>query len=91
MLNSEVQQYVDALEKSQADYLQLKTDSSAYLELKKVNEMLKDRATELEEENLDLRASQRNRFLAIGALILLCGLMIGILFGRQEKKRKGYY
>jgi SH3 domain protein len=91
VLDSEVQKYSKALEKSQADYLHLKTESSTYLELKTANENLQAQAEELEDENLELKRSQRNRFLAIGALILLCGLMIGALFGRQEKKRKGYY
>jgi SH3 domain protein len=42
----------------------------------------------LTEETEKLRSSQRNKWFAMGALILLCGLLIGLVIGRQEKKRR---
>ena len=90
-LNLEVQKYIEALGQSKAEYAQLKADASGINELMTSNEHLKAQTAELREENAALKASQRNRFLATGALVLLCGLMIGLLFGRQERRKKGYY
>lgn len=42
----------------------------------------------LAEENQKLRSSQKNYSFAMGALVLLFGLMIGLLIGRQQKKRR---
>jgi SH3 domain protein len=91
ILSSEVKRYTDILGKSQAEFNALKKDASNYLDLKADYEMLKKDTKRLEKENEALRTSQRNQWFATGALILLCGLMIGLLFGKQEKKRKGYY
>lgn len=90
-LTSQVRTYEEALEKSQAEYLKLKADASNYLELKSAHDDLFRRVSELEMDNERLMTAQRNRWFALGAVILLCGLMIGMLFGRQEKKGKGYY
>ncbi len=40
------------------------------------------------EENQKLRSSQKNYSFAMGALVLLFGLMIGLVIGRQQKKRR---
>ncbi len=90
-LSGEVKRYSDSLEKSQSKYNKLKTEASGFIGLKSEHDRLKRRVAELEKENEGLKSSQRNRWFALGALVLLCGLMIGLLFGRQEKKRKGYY
>ena len=90
-LSSEVKRYADILGKSQAEFNALKKNASDYLNLKNAYETLQKDAKRLEKENEALKTSQRNRWFATGALILLCGLMIGLLFGKQEKKRKGYY
>jgi SH3 domain protein len=45
----------------------------------------------LTKENESLKSSQRNRWFAMGALVLLCGLMIGVVVGRQQRKRKSIY
>ena len=44
----------------------------------------------LGEENQSLRSSERNKWFAIGALVLLCGLVFGMIVGRQQKKRRYY-
>lgn len=89
--SKEVKKYADAFDKSRMEYTDLKKDSSKYLDLKSAYETLQGEAKKLKEENEMLERSQRNKWFAMGALILLCGLIIGILFGRQEKKRKSYY
>jgi len=42
----------------------------------------------LTKENEGLRSSQKNRWFATGALVVLCGLLIGLVIGRQQKKRR---
>jgi len=42
----------------------------------------------LTEENERRRSSERNKWFAMGALVLLCGLMIGLVIGRGQKKRR---
>lgn len=42
----------------------------------------------LSKENQDMKASEKIRWFATGALVLLCGLMIGWVIGRQHKSRK---
>ena len=91
ILFEEGKKYADALSKSQTEYIVLKKEASNYLNLKSDYEILKEDTNKLTEENISLRASQRNRWFAMGALVLLCGLMIGLLIGRQEKKRRSYY
>ena len=38
-----------------------------------------------------LRSSQRNRWFLSGAVVLLCGLLIGGIVGRQQKKKRSLY
>ena len=90
-LSSEIKRYSGALDKSRAEYKALKKDASDFLDIKSAYEILRKESQRLKEENDILRNSQRNRWFAMGALILLCGLMIGFLFGRQQKKGRGYY
>ena len=44
----------------------------------------------LAEENRKLRTSQRHRWFVIGALVLLCGVIIGLVTGRRQRS-KSYY
>ncbi len=37
------------------------------------------------------RSSYRTKWFATGALVLLCGLMIGLVIGRQQKRRSSLY
>lgn len=87
-----------ALEKIKDDYRKLKSDSSEFLKLKethsKSQKILKEtenRLNALLKETEGLRSSQRNRWFATGALVLLCGLLIGAIVGRQQKKKKSTY
>ena len=90
-LEEDVKGYIEALARSQRDYTSLKNKSSEYLNIKTSYNLIQKELKELDKENRALRDSQRNKWFATGALILLCGLMIGLLVGRQEKKRKPYY
>jgi len=95
---AKLDQYMEAMQGLQKKYDALKSGAETYLSLKENYEALKasldkskgeiDRLTE---ENRELRSSQMNRWVATGALILLCGLLIGVMVGRQQKKRRAFY
>ncbi len=42
-------------------------------------------------ENEKFRSSQRTKWFATGALVLLCGLMIGLVIGRQQRRKSTFY
>jgi len=66
----------------------LKWKVADYLELKAAHEIAQETVQTLTRENENLRSSQRNKWFAMGALVLLCGLMIGLVIGGKEKKRR---
>ena len=78
----------DALKRGAAGYLKL---SASHKVAKSKLESIQKEAQELNKENERLRSSQRNKWFATGALVLLCGLMIGLVFGRQQSKRRSSY
>lgn len=79
----------ESLKRGAAEYLKLE---AAYKETRSTLETTQKEAQRLAEENERLRSSQRNKWFAIGALVLLCGLLIGLVIGRQQKKtRSSYY
>jgi SH3 domain protein len=90
-LADNVKGYAEALRVSQQEYAVLKEESREYINLKASHEKIQRDLEKLKEENRSLTESQKNKWFATGALILLCGLMIGALVGRQEKKRRSYY
>jgi SH3 domain protein len=97
-LSGELQECQVAMDKLQKDFESLEKESSGYLKLKASNkETLSKLATttkqfqELTEETEKLRTSQRNRWFITGALVLLCGFLIGIIIGRQSRKRRSSY
>ncbi len=75
----------------------LKAGASEYLKLKKKYSDIKaeldkgqaiiDRLTK---ENNEYKYSEKKKWFALGALVLLCGLLIGIIIGRQQRKRRSY-
>jgi SH3 domain protein len=88
----------EALQRVQNAYEALKHEAADFLKLKSVHEATsrtletaRETVQNLTKENEDLRSSQKNKWFATGALVLLCGLMIGMLTGRQYRKRKTYY
>ena len=95
---AKLEQYMGALQDLQKKHQTLKGGAETYLTLKETHEAvqasLEKARTEIDrltEENRDLRSSQMNRWLGTGALILLCGLMIGVMVGRQQKRRRSLY
>ncbi|MBW1704743.1 MAG: TIGR04211 family SH3 domain-containing protein [Deltaproteobacteria bacterium] len=97
-VSAELKGNIEALQKVQNEYETLKREAADFLELKTVHdatrrtlETTQKTVQTLSKENENMRSSQKNKWFATGALVLLCGLMIGLLMGRQYKKRKTYY
>jgi SH3 domain protein len=88
----------EELEKLQQEYERLKSGASEYLELKREHSDMKagfeanmEKLQNLAEENRVLRSMERTKWFATGAVVLVCGLVIGLIFGRREKKRRSPY
>lgn len=64
----------------------VKRKTGEYLKLKKTHETIMETVGDLTTENNILKTSQMTKWFGMGALVLLCGLMIGLLVGRQQKK-----
>lgn len=97
-LDRDLQRNVDALGELEKKHEALRKGAEGYLKLKAVHastqSTLERTQTELQElsaENEKLRSSQINKWFATGALVLLCGLLIGVIVGRQQKKRRSLY
>ena len=98
ILIKETKEDTEALEKLRSEYETLKRESADYLKLKDTHEKTRSALEsnqksnkELTQENETLRTSQQNRWFATGALVLFCGLIIGILVGRQKRRKSLYY
>ncbi|UCF84300.1 MAG: TIGR04211 family SH3 domain-containing protein [Desulfobacteraceae bacterium] len=97
-LTGELKKNSEALKKLQTEYESLKQGATDYLNLKKEYdttrsklETIQKTAQTLTADNERLRSSQRNRWFATGAAVLLIGMIIGLVLGRREKKRKSLY
>jgi len=97
-LAAELRQKTQELEVLSKEYLELKKGAEGYLRLRTIHEAterdLKAAQSELSKvtaENEALRSSEQNRWFLSGALVLLCGLLIGGIVGRQQKKRRSLY
>jgi SH3 domain protein len=79
----------DSLKSGAAEYIKLKSEHKA---AQSNLETLQKTIDELTIENRRLDSSQKTRWFATGALVLLFGLLIGVAVGRQSrKKRSSYY
>lgn len=85
----------EALQESQQAYESLRLGAGEYLTLKAKHEAAlstlnssEKQVRRLTDENERLNSSQHNKWFATGALVLLCGLMIGLTIGRQQKRRR---
>lgn len=87
-LDNELEKYTTAFHKSQYEHSVLKKEAGDYLKIKAAHGSLKKRVDMLARENEVLKSAQMNKWFATGALVLLCGLMIGLVIGRQQKKRR---
>ncbi|NQT71024.1 MAG: TIGR04211 family SH3 domain-containing protein [Desulfobacteraceae bacterium] len=66
----------------------LKQEADKHVKLKTNHESSQETIQMLTKENENLRFSQKNRLFLSGALVLLCGLISGMLVGRQQKKQR---
>jgi len=78
----------DSLRHRAADYLKLEAAYQANLSKLETAEADVHR---LDEEVKQLRSSKRNRWFLTGALVLFSGLIIGLVLGRQRRRRPSYY
>jgi len=97
-LATELKRKTQELEALSKQYSELKKGSEGYLRLKTIHEAtqrdLKAAQSELSKvtaENETLRSSEQNKWFLSGAAVLLCGLLIGGIAGRQQKKRRSLY
>ena len=97
-LAAEIKRKTEELEVLSREYLELKKGAEGYLRLKTLYDAaennMKIAQAELSKvtaENENLRSSQQNMWFLSGALVLLCGLLIGGIVGRQQKKRRSLY
>ena len=95
---AELQKTSKLLEETKARYETLKQGAEGFLRLKKAHELneaalkaARADVAQLREEQERLRSSQMNRWFATGALVLLCGLLLGVMVGRQQKARKSSF
>ena len=97
-LAGELKKTSQALKDLQSKYESLKQGASEYLNLKEEYDVTRTKletiqktAKTLTSENERLKSSQRNKWFATGAAVLLIGLFIGLILGKREKKRKSLY
>lgn len=97
-LTAELKRKTEELEVLNKEYLELKKGAEGYLRVKTLYEAaeknMKAAQAELSKlaaENESLKSSQENRWFLSGALVLLCGLLIGGIVGRQQRKRRSLY
>ena len=97
-LKKDLEDTKKALKDLTGRYNSLRQGASEYLKLKKEysrmkGELEKSQATidRLTKENNQYRYSEKKKWFALGALVLLCGLLIGIVIGRQQRKRRSYF
>jgi SH3 domain protein len=85
---TDVRAEYDSLKRRAADYLKLEAAYEANRSKLETGEADVQRLTE---EIKQLRSSKRNRWFLTGALVLLSGLIIGLVIGRQQRRRRSSY
>lgn len=83
-----LRQEYDRLKEGASEYLELRQE---HLEMKTQFEEGMEQLQSLTEENRVLRSMERTKWFATGGAVLLCGLIIGLIFGRREKKKRSSY
>jgi len=94
-LTARLQENTNALHKLQQDYESLKRGAAEYLKLKadykstrSQLEITRKKLQRVTEENQRLSASERNRGFVLGASVLFCGLIMGLVLGTRQRKRR---
>jgi SH3 domain protein len=97
-LAAEFKTKTEQLEVLSKEYLELKKGAEGYLKLKTLYEAAEknmkaaqEELSKLTAENESLKSSEQNRWFLSGALVLLCGLLVGGILGRQQKRRRSLY
>ena len=97
-LSRQLEETSRELKKLRDEYKTLRSGAADYIEVKaaydRANsslETIQKKVQRLTKENDNLKSSERNTWLGMGALVLLCGLMIGVVVGRQQRKHKSVY
>jgi len=97
-LATKLKETTEALADVKAEYQSLRRRAADYLKLEALYEANRSKletaeadVKRLTEEIKQLRAFQRNRWFLTGALVLLSGLIIGLVIGRQQKRRRSSY
>jgi len=83
-----VQQDYDSLKAGSSDYLKLKQE---YTAAKTALAQAQDNVRTLTREIDNLKLSQRVRWFIAGALVLICGWVIGVFMGRYQRKRRSNF
>ncbi len=81
----------EALQKLQKEYETLKQGAAEFLKLEAAYKALEKTSEEIMDENERLKSSEARKWFTIGALVLLFGLLLGLLFGRQKRRRSSLY
>jgi len=94
-LTARLQENTNAFHKLQQDYESLKRGAAEYLKLKadykstrSQLEITRKKLQRVTEENQRLSASERNRGFVLGASVLFCGLIMGLVLGTRQRKRR---
>jgi SH3 domain protein len=97
-LTRKLKENTKALEDVRAEYDSLRRRAADYLKLEAAYEANRSKLETAEadvyrltEEIKQLRSSKRNRWFLTGALVLLSGLIIGLVIGRQQRRRRSSY
>ncbi len=97
-LSAELKKTQVALEGLKKKYERLKKGAASYLVLKNEYNRMKStlennqkKLAEVTGENEKLRSSERRRWFITGALVLICGWIIGLVMGRTRRRRRSIY
>jgi SH3 domain protein len=94
-LTADLKKTREELDQVRGEYEGLKKGAAGFLDLQAAHRQARARLEELQglyetvrRENDALASSLETRWFLTGALVLLCGLMIGVVVGHHQKKRK---
>lgn len=97
-LTKTLQAATEKLQKLEADYQELKAGSAEYLKLKALYDSTnlalaeaQESVRTLSEQIDDSKLSQKIKWFVAGALVLLCGWLIGVVMGRYQRKPRAHF
>lgn len=98
MLSMKLKESEANLRSLQEEFATLKQDSSGYFKLKAEYDLAHSKLKSLVQkneilnaENKSLKENDRNKWFLTGALVLFCGLILGLIFGRTKRRKSSYY